>query len=100
MTGAGASGLFFLGRCYLNWSWVVMRNVKIINLNLWSRNCILSFGSFHIHSWDLDTICDHWDHSWERVIVALVGIDSWDLNIANETTMSICECHMLRLIAA
>jgi hypothetical protein len=58
-----------------------MSNVEIINLNLWSRNCILSFGSFHIHSWDLDKIFDNWDHSWERVIIVLVGIHTWYFNI-------------------
>jgi hypothetical protein len=67
-----------------------MSNVKIINLNLGSLNCILSFGSFHIHSWDLDIICDHWDHSWERVIIVLVCIHSWDFTIADETTVSVC----------
>jgi hypothetical protein len=51
-----------------------MRNVEIINL--WGRNFILSFGYFCIHSWDLDIICDHWNHSWERVIIVLVGIHS------------------------
>jgi hypothetical protein len=44
-----------------------MVNVEIINLNLWSQNCIFSFDSFHIHSCDLDIICDHWDHSCEIV---------------------------------
>jgi hypothetical protein len=77
-----------------------MRNDEIINLNLWSRNCILSLWSFHIHSWDLYIICDHWDHSWERVIVVLAGIHSWDFNITDETTVSICECHLLGMIAA
>jgi hypothetical protein len=76
-----------------------MRNVEIINLNLWGWNFILSFGSFHIHSWDID-ICDHWDQSWERVIVVLVGIHSWDYNISNEETVYICGCHLLRLVAA
>jgi hypothetical protein len=75
-----------------------MRNVEIINLDLWSRNCILSFGSFHMHSCDLDIIYDHWEHYCERVIVVLVSIHSWDFNIANETTVSICECNLSGLI--
>jgi hypothetical protein len=89
-----------LGRCYLNWSWVVKRNVDIFNLNSWSQNYVLSFGSFHIHSWDLNIICDHWDHSWERVVVVFVSIHSWDFNIADETSMYICECHLLGMITA
>jgi hypothetical protein len=65
-------------RCYLNGSWVGMVNVEIINLNLWSQTCILSFGSFHIHSCDLYFICSHRGHSWEMVIIFLLVIHSWD----------------------
>jgi hypothetical protein len=64
-----------------------MVSVEIINLNVWIRNSILSFGSFHIHSRDLDVICDHWDHSWEMVIIVLLGIHSWDFNIADKTSV-------------
>jgi hypothetical protein len=77
-----------------------MRNGDIINLNLWGRNLILSFGSFHIPSWGLDIIYDHGDHSWEMAIFILVGIHSWNFNISNETTVSICECHLMGLVAA
>jgi hypothetical protein len=45
-----------------------MVNVEIINLNLWSRNWILGFGSFHIHSCDLDIIC----------VMMIVGCTSQD----------------------
>jgi hypothetical protein len=76
-----------------------MANVEIINLSLYHWNCILSLGSFHIHSWDLNIICDHWYHSWERVIVVFVGIHSWDLNILEETSVSIGEFHLMRLIS-
>jgi hypothetical protein len=62
-----------------------MVNVEIINLNLRGRNCILSFGSFHIHSCDLDIIFDHRDHSWEMVIVFLLVVHSWDFNVADKT---------------
>jgi hypothetical protein len=80
-----------------------MRNVEIVNLNLWGRNFILSCRSFHVHSWDLNIICDHWDHSCERVIIVLIvliGTRSWDFNISDEATVSVCECHMLMLVAA
>jgi hypothetical protein len=77
-----------------------MVNVEIINLNLWSRNCILSFGSFNIHSCDLDIICDHWDHSWEMVIIFLLVVHFWDLNIADKTPMSIGERNVLGLSTA
>jgi hypothetical protein len=69
-----------------------MRNVVgIINLNLWSRNFIQSFGSCHIHSWDLDGICDHWGHSWEIIIFVFGIIHSWDFHISDETTMAVRE---------
>jgi hypothetical protein len=68
--------------------------------NLWGRNCILSFGSFHIHSCALDIICDQWDHSWEMVIIFLLVVHSWDFNIADKTPMSIGESHVLGLITA
>jgi hypothetical protein len=100
LNSTSMSCLLYMFRCYLNRSWVIMRNVKIINLTLWIRNCILSFGSFHIHSWDIDIICDHCDHSWERVIVVFVGIHSWDFNIADEKSVYICECHLMGMIAA
>jgi hypothetical protein len=66
-----------------------MVNVQIINLSLWGRNCILSFGSLHLHSCDLYVICDHWDHSWEMVVIFLLGVHSWDFNIADKTSVSI-----------
>jgi hypothetical protein len=78
-----------------------MRNVVgIINLNLWSRNFIQSFGSCHIHSWDLDGICDHWGHSLEIVIFILGRIHSWDLHIFDETTMAVRERHKAWLVFA
>jgi hypothetical protein len=77
-----------------------MVNVEIINLNLWSRNCILSFGSLHIHSCGLDVICDRWDHSWEMVIIFLLVAHSWDFNIADKTSVSIVKGHVLGLITA
>jgi hypothetical protein len=77
-----------------------MKNVEIIHINLWDRNFILSFRSFHIYSWDLDIICDHGNHSWETAIIILVGIHSWDFNISDETSVSICERHLMMLVAA
>jgi hypothetical protein len=78
-----------------------MRNVAgIINLNLWSRNFIQSFRSCHIHSWDLDGICDHWVHSWEIVIFVLGVIHSWDFHISDETTMAVRERHEAWLVFA
>jgi hypothetical protein len=78
-----------------------MRNViGIINLNLWSRNFIQSFGSYHIHSWDLDGICDHWVHSWEIIIFVLGRIHFWDFHISDETTMAVCELHKAWLVFA
>jgi hypothetical protein len=78
-----------------------MRNVVgIINLNLWSRNFIQSFGSCHIHSWDLDGICDHWVHSWEIVIFVLGRIHSWDFHISDETAMAVSEHHEAWLVFA
>jgi hypothetical protein len=77
-----------------------MVSVEIINLNLWSRNCILGFGSFHIHSCDLDVIYDQWDHSWEMVIIVLLGIHSWDFNNADKASVSIGEGRVLGLITA
>jgi hypothetical protein len=73
-----------------------MRNVVgIINLNLWSRNFIKSFGS-----WDLDGICDHWGHSWEIIIFVLGRIHSWDFHISDETTMAVRERHNAWLVFA
>jgi hypothetical protein len=77
-----------------------MVNVEIINLNLWGRNCILSFGSFHIHSCDLNVISDHWEHSWEIVIIFLLVPHSWDFNIADKTPVSISESHVMGLMMA
>jgi hypothetical protein len=78
-----------------------MRNVvRIINLNLWSRNFIQSFGSCHIHSWDLDGICDHWGHSLEIVIFVLDRIHSWDFHISDEMTMAVRERHKVWLVFA
>jgi hypothetical protein len=77
-----------------------MVNVEIINLKLWSRNCILSLRSFHIHSCDLNVICDHWDHSWKMVINFLLVIHSWDFNIADNMSVSIGEGRVLGLITA
>jgi hypothetical protein len=78
-----------------------MRNVVgIINLNLWSWNFIQIFGSCHIHSWDLDGICDHWGHSCEIVIFVLGRIHSWDFNISDETTMAVRERHKAWLVFA
>jgi hypothetical protein len=87
---------YFLGTCYLNWSGVVLGDVGI-NLNtLWGA----SLWSFHIQSWYLDIILDHWLHSWEIGILFLAGIHSWDFDIYDEATVSICESHMVRLVAA
>jgi hypothetical protein len=72
--------------------------VRIINLNLWIRNFIQSFGSCHSHSWDLDGICDHWGHSWEIVIFVLGRIHSWDFHISDETTMAVRELHKAWLV--
>jgi hypothetical protein len=78
-----------------------MRNVVgIINLNLWIRNFIQSFGSCHIHSWDLDGICDHWGHSWEIIIFVLDRIHSWDFHISDETTTAVRERHKAWLVSA
>jgi hypothetical protein len=77
-----------------------MVNVEIINLILLSRSCILSFGSFHIHSCDLNIILDNWEHSWEMVIIFLLVFHSWDLNIADKTPVSIGKSHVLGLITA
>jgi hypothetical protein len=78
-----------------------MRNVGgTINLNLWSRNFIQSFRSCHIHSWDLDGICDHWGHSWEIIIFVLGRIHSWDFHIFDETTMAVREHHKACLVSA
>jgi hypothetical protein len=71
-----------------------------MNLNLRSRNFIQSFGSCHIHSWDLDLICDHWVHSWEIVIFVLGEIHSWDFHIYDEMTMTVRERHEAWLVFA
>jgi hypothetical protein len=76
-----------------------MRNVVgILNLNLWSRNFIKSFGSCKIHSWDLYRICYHWGHSWETIIFVLGRIHSWDFHISDETTMAVRERHKAWLV--
>jgi hypothetical protein len=78
-----------------------MRNVVgIININLWSRYFIQSFGSCHTHYWDIDGICDHLGHSWEIVIFIHGKIYSWDFHISNETTMSVRERHKAWLVFA
>jgi hypothetical protein len=76
-------------RLHLHGWCIACGNVEIINLNnLWGR----IFLYCHIHSWELDNI-HSWDfdniHSWDFVIVIFFKVHSWDVGVANETSMSI-----------
>jgi hypothetical protein len=78
----------------------VLPELERVRLGGCQDNLSQHFVGRYIHSWDFDIIFDHWPHSWEMGIFFLAGIHSWDFNISDEATVSICECHVVRLIAA